>query len=1066
MEIAEWLQMNWYTTNSKQNKTKLLTYINKIKREKKFNGENIYKLNDRGLKVLAQRYLGLRKGDNDYKIFINRIRELQTKYSAKYVSRTPRKRNNFKSSSNKQDHHKRNKSQELFRDSRERSRTFPHSEFAGFQQQDGDDHDNDHDYLYDDDNDHDDKKKQERELKTDESTMDQDYDHNKSKNNKKGIVAKHFHPLNRAKSHKLKHDNDDPLFLKKKSQDYLSSKSYSFNHGNNDENDGKIKNKKNKLKIDINNNNKTSKRHNRKSRLNQVKESKLFASSVGRIKSRKKRGKQRNKEKQLKLTIHDEKSNKINRRKNKSSKTWNIVEIEKEREKYTKKHIGLNDIKEKKRRRRKEKEDNNASLNDRAYSETIKSKKRFKRKNKRSLARMKTTKSHPTKSTTPTPQGKKLKRREKTTKLSKIKEDKFGLKIRFESKSPKRKSKRSKSQKRPNSAKHVNNDTDNFIILPQTNNHNQNRNRRNGVSVKNIRNDDKINFRMRIKRNNKCKTPKTTSKTISSQRGNTRNKRSISSISPKKSHKKKSFNHAYKQRKKYIKPNNGAIPSSAKSCPPTYINNDTDNNNNNNNLIKYNGYENLGLVILENEDEDDDDNGFVEEEEEEEEENKDNLCTGTQKLQFSVTSPAGSPSPGSKHIPKYGSNSTNSIRFKYEGVTAEELLQLFSYGHNDEIDTDYDTDTNTYINTDYNEYISETPSPKDIRFNGNGGCDDDESFTASYTIHRLQLLSSNSANLSNVSTSISSLHSSHNGQSFDNNNYNNYHNEVLQGLKTYKPKHFRFSDHNSDDGTSYILSDNDELSDNHLSPKNHHNHNNSNTNNTTTSLREIPLFDGVTSGSMTNGKHTTMVIPSIFAIDDTDSGNGDDAKFPPKIALSPIISSDTLKSSENRGLLLNMMCYSMTDESTDEEDNNYLNHRNSTVKQTMQTSKRIIDYALHNSPPTQTQTATQTVTTQTTTTPTPTTPKPKSTKTKAASQQKQQSSSSSPSPFDVIDLNNNDDNNNNNNNNCLPNTTTLIPQLTTSQTGLAVLDDIADFVNDSGSDDDDDDNHDNDQYHE
>ena len=34
-----------------------------------------------------------------------------------------------------------------------------------------------------------------------------------------------------------------------------------------------------------------------------------------------------------------------------------------------------------------------------------------------------------------------------------------------------------------------------------------------------------------------------------------------------------------------------------------------------------------------------------------------------------------------------------------------------------------------------------------------------------------------------------------------------------------------------------------------------------------------------------------MVIPSIFAIDDADGGSGDD-KYPPRIALSPIVSTN------------------------------------------------------------------------------------------------------------------------------------------------------------------------------
>eukprot|EP01084_Bolivina_argentea_P305391 527571_1 len=83
MEIAEWLQLNWYKNQDYKNNTQLLSHINKIKREKKFNGQNLETLNNRRIIILAKRQLGLKKGDKDYKIFIKRIHELQSKYSSK-----------------------------------------------------------------------------------------------------------------------------------------------------------------------------------------------------------------------------------------------------------------------------------------------------------------------------------------------------------------------------------------------------------------------------------------------------------------------------------------------------------------------------------------------------------------------------------------------------------------------------------------------------------------------------------------------------------------------------------------------------------------------------------------------------------------------------------------------------------------------------------------------------------------------------------------------------------------------------------------------------------------------
>ena len=142
-------------------------------------------------------------------------------------------------------------------------------------------------------------------------------------------------------------------------------------------------------------------------------------------------------------------------------------------------------------------------------------------------------------------------------------------------------------------------------------------------------------------------------------------------------------------------------------------------------------------------------------------------------LQFSVTSPAGSPSPQgyknkNKNNYKHKYQQHNNIKYRYDGVTADELLQLISYGHADEIDTDYDTDNAnndiyTYINNDYSEYISETPSPQEhLRINVDD--DDDDTYSTIYGTHRLKLLGNNSANysnlsnISNISTSLSSIH--------------------------------------------------------------------------------------------------------------------------------------------------------------------------------------------------------------------------------------------------------------------------------------------------------------------
>ena len=154
MEVAEWLQLNWYTNNTANNKTKLMKYINKIKREKKFDGKNLYKLNERDIKILAKRQLSLKKGQNDYKIFINRINELQIKYSSyfnnnnnnqqiksplitnkkkrKYINKPKSKKNN-KNKNNDNDNN--NNSTELILEdidslsSRTRSHTFPEAEF-------------------------------------------------------------------------------------------------------------------------------------------------------------------------------------------------------------------------------------------------------------------------------------------------------------------------------------------------------------------------------------------------------------------------------------------------------------------------------------------------------------------------------------------------------------------------------------------------------------------------------------------------------------------------------------------------------------------------------------------------------------------------------------------------------------------------------------------------------------------------------------------------------------------------------------------------------------------------
>merc|ERR1712087_69217 len=83
MEIAEYLQQEWYSCSDSKDKSKVFGYISKIKREKKFDGSNIAKLNDRYLSILAKKYLGLNKGDTDYQMFIAKMHELQCKYSKK-----------------------------------------------------------------------------------------------------------------------------------------------------------------------------------------------------------------------------------------------------------------------------------------------------------------------------------------------------------------------------------------------------------------------------------------------------------------------------------------------------------------------------------------------------------------------------------------------------------------------------------------------------------------------------------------------------------------------------------------------------------------------------------------------------------------------------------------------------------------------------------------------------------------------------------------------------------------------------------------------------------------------
>eukprot|EP01083_Nonionella_stella_P137055 417113_1 len=81
IEIADLVEEEWNRNrNMNQNTAKVLSYVHKIKRERKFDGKHLSKLNDRNLNILAQRCLGLKKGGSDYKLFMHCMRQLKRTY--------------------------------------------------------------------------------------------------------------------------------------------------------------------------------------------------------------------------------------------------------------------------------------------------------------------------------------------------------------------------------------------------------------------------------------------------------------------------------------------------------------------------------------------------------------------------------------------------------------------------------------------------------------------------------------------------------------------------------------------------------------------------------------------------------------------------------------------------------------------------------------------------------------------------------------------------------------------------------------------------------------------------
>eukprot|EP00485_Elphidium_margaritaceum_P010419 CAMPEP_0202710244 /NCGR_PEP_ID=MMETSP1385-20130828/22251_1 /ASSEMBLY_ACC=CAM_ASM_000861 /TAXON_ID=933848 /ORGANISM="Elphidium margaritaceum" /LENGTH=986 /DNA_ID=CAMNT_0049369735 /DNA_START=60 /DNA_END=3020 /DNA_ORIENTATION=- len=287
------------------------------------------------------------------------------------------------------------------------------------------------------------------------------------------------------------------------------------------------------------------------------------------------------------------------------------------------------------------------------------------------------------------------------------------------------------------------------------------------------------------------------------------------------------------------------------------------------------------------------------------------------RLSLSKTSPAGSPAHTALSFAALKQMINAEHGGNYDGVTADELMQLISFGHCDEVDTDYDTDTNT--NTYLHEHLSDTPSPKTIT----------------------RRLTSNNSNTSNVSISepqqqqqepIHKTKRRHKQKhqkrvgfaeisDSDDMEYDDYYSDDDE---RYKP--LRFGDYGQSFSSPNITQQDDDTTSS-MPPTN-----------------SLQMSSNVSDSSVHNRHHTT-VIPSIFSIDDdVDENDGDAGDSYAKIALSPIITADVL-SAENRGLLLNMNRYSMTDESTDEEE-----RASTPVRQTLLAAKRMIERAIQNSP--------------------------------------------------------------------------------------------------------------------
>eukprot|EP01084_Bolivina_argentea_P100414 180308_1 len=89
IEIADFVEEEWNRNrNMNQNTAKVLSYVHKIKRERKFDGKHLSKLNDHNLNILAQRCLGLKKGGSDYKLFMHCMRQLKRTYCGGKKKRT------------------------------------------------------------------------------------------------------------------------------------------------------------------------------------------------------------------------------------------------------------------------------------------------------------------------------------------------------------------------------------------------------------------------------------------------------------------------------------------------------------------------------------------------------------------------------------------------------------------------------------------------------------------------------------------------------------------------------------------------------------------------------------------------------------------------------------------------------------------------------------------------------------------------------------------------------------------------------------------------------------------